>query len=135
MILLLKPKGSVMNDIPKDFESGVQGPMPYLLNIPPEYVKVIVALNLPFILTRKELPRLVPFTPQHIGRLEAEENENFPAHFPVGKRRVGWMTHEVLAWLDKRRAEGRPVLAPKNRPSGKKSGAGKKKPTADKERE
>lgn len=57
--------------------------------------------DLPRVINRKELRQLVPYTPQHIHRLE--RNQKFPKRIKVGERRVGWWLHEVLAWLEARR--------------------------------
>jgi len=46
------------------------------------------------------LRRLVPYTPQHILRLE--KKGKFPKRIKVGERRVGWWLHEVMAWLDRK---------------------------------
>ena len=54
--------------------------------------------HLPRVITRRELRRLVPYTPQHILRLE--KKGKFPKRIKVGERRVGWWLHEVMAWLD-----------------------------------
>ncbi len=51
-------------------------------------------------ITRRELRRLVPYTPQHILRLE--KKGKFPKRIKVGERRVGWWLHEVMAWLDEK---------------------------------
>ena len=56
---------------------------------------------LPRVISKKELLKLVPYTPQHILRLEKEGK--FPKRIRIGARRVGWWLHEVLAWLDLRR--------------------------------
>jgi prophage regulatory protein len=56
--------------------------------------------HLPRVITRRELRRLVPYTPQHILRLE--KKGKFPKRIKVGERRVGWWLHEVMAWLDQR---------------------------------
>ena len=59
---------------------------------------------LPRMITRKELRQLVPYCPQHILRLE--KAGKFPKRIRIGKRRVGWWLHEVLAWIEARqRAE------------------------------
>jgi prophage regulatory protein len=60
--------------------------------------------NLPRIITRRELRRLVPYTPQHILRLE--KKNKFPKRIKVGERRVGWWLHEVMAWLEGRSGTG-----------------------------
>ena len=55
---------------------------------------------LPRIITSRELLRLVPYTPQHILRLEKQGK--FPKRIKIGERRVGWWLHEVLAWIDQK---------------------------------
>lgn len=62
--------------------------------------------EIPRIITRKELRRLVPYTPQHIWRLE--RLQKFPKRVPIGKRRVGWWLHEVMAWLKERPSDDQP---------------------------
>ena len=47
--------------------------------------------------------RLVPYTPQHILRLE--KKKKFPERIKVGERRVGWWLHEVMAWLEQKSGE------------------------------
>lgn len=49
------------------------------------------------IITRKELRLLVPYTPQHILRLE--NDGEFPRRVPIGKNRVGWRLVEIEEWL------------------------------------
>jgi prophage regulatory protein len=58
---------------------------------------------LPRMITRKELRQLVPYCPQHILRLE--KVGKFPPRIKIGKRRVGWWLHEVLAWIAARNKE------------------------------
>ncbi len=65
--------------------------------------------TLPRIITRRELRRLVPYTPQHILRLE--KKGKFPKRIKVGDRRVGWWLHEVMAWLDEKSGKGAGTLA------------------------
>ena len=55
---------------------------------------------IPRIITRKELRLMVPFTPQHIGRLERAGK--FPKRIRIGERRVGWRLADVEAWLEQR---------------------------------
>ena len=52
------------------------------------------------IITRRELGCLVPYTPQHILRLE--KKGKFPKRIKIGERRVGWWLHEVMAWLEQK---------------------------------
>ena len=64
--------------------------------------------HLPRVITRRELRRLVPYTPQHILRLE--KKGKFPKRINVGERRVGWWLHEVMVWLEKESGrDGEPV--------------------------
>jgi prophage regulatory protein len=56
-----------------------------------------VAKKLPRIITRKELRLIVPFTSQHILRLE--KLGKFPKRIRIGARRVGWYLDDVEAWL------------------------------------
>lgn len=58
------------------------------------------------IITKKELQRLVPYTPQHIARLE--KAGRFPKRVQLGPNRVGWIESEVKAWLEeiKRKRNG-----------------------------
>ena len=52
------------------------------------------------IITRKELQKIVPFTPQHILRLEKEGK--FPRRLQLGERRVGWRLSHIESWLNTR---------------------------------
>jgi prophage regulatory protein len=61
--------------------------------------------TLPRVITKKELRLIVPFSPQHIWRLEKQGK--FPKRIPIGARRVGWWLHDVLEWLALR--SGKPV--------------------------
>jgi prophage regulatory protein len=53
--------------------------------------------DLPRIISRKELRLVVPFSPQHILRLE--KRGSFPKRIRIGERRVGWRLSDVEAWL------------------------------------
>lgn len=55
---------------------------------------------LPRIITKKELRLIVPYTPQHIYRLERDGK--FPKRIRIGARRVGWRLAEIEAWLNER---------------------------------
>lgn len=55
---------------------------------------------LPRIITKKELRLIVPYTPQHIYRLERDGK--FPKRIRIGVRRVGWRLAEIEAWLNER---------------------------------
>ena len=52
------------------------------------------------ILTRRHLRELIPYTPQHIHRLE--KAGKFPRRIQLGPNRVGWLATEVDAWLNER---------------------------------
>jgi prophage regulatory protein len=56
--------------------------------------------KLPRIITKKELRLMVPYSPQHILRLE--KRGKFPNRVQLGARRVGWYLHEVNGWLQQR---------------------------------
>ena len=58
------------------------------------------------IVTQKELRQLVPYTPQHILRLE--KAGKFPLRIRLGQNRVGWMLIEIEAWIASRRAASPP---------------------------
>jgi prophage regulatory protein len=68
--------------------------------------RTVVALGqpassvLPRVITRKELRLIVPYTPQHILRLEKQGK--FPKRIQIGARRVGWYLAEIEAWLAER---------------------------------
>ena len=55
---------------------------------------------LPRIVTKRELRQIVPYSPQHILRLEKQGN--FPRRIQIGARRVGWYLSEVETWLAER---------------------------------
>jgi prophage regulatory protein len=55
---------------------------------------------LPRIVTKKELRLMVPYTPQHILRLEKQNK--FPRRIRIGERRVGWRLSDIEAWLAQR---------------------------------
>ena len=52
------------------------------------------------VITKKELRLIVPYSSQHILRLE--KRGKFPKRIQLGARRVGWYLHEVHAWLRQR---------------------------------
>ena len=52
---------------------------------------------LPIVITKKQLRLMVPYTPQHILRLE--KRNKFPRRIRIGPRRVGWYLAEIEAWL------------------------------------
>lgn len=59
------------------------------------------------ILSKKELRLYVPYTPQHIARLEKEGK--FPKRVQLGPNRVGWFEGEIVAWQEslRTRRDGR----------------------------
>jgi len=63
---------------------------------------------LPRIVTRRELREIVPFSPQHVLRLEKQGK--FPKRIQIGARRVGWYLSDIEAWLADR-AKGIPLNA------------------------
>lgn len=54
------------------------------------------------IITQKELLKLIPFTAQHIRRLE--KAGKFPQRLKLGKSKVGWLLAEIKAWIASRRS-------------------------------
>ena len=62
---------------------------------------------LPRIVTRRELRQIVPYSPQHILRLEKQGK--FPKRIQIGARRVGWYLSDIEAWLADR-AQGVPLV-------------------------
>ncbi len=55
------------------------------------------------VITKKELLKIVPYTAQHILRLE--KAEKFPKRLQLGANRVVWLQTEIEAWLKARIAE------------------------------
>ena len=55
------------------------------------------------LITKRELCRMVPYTPQHILRLE--KRGKFPRRVQVGPNRVAWLLFEIQAWISARAAE------------------------------
>ncbi len=52
------------------------------------------------ILSKREVRRLVLYSPQHISRLK--KAGKFPKRVKLGPSRVGWVESEVLEWLEER---------------------------------
>jgi len=52
------------------------------------------------ILTKKEVCALVPYTPQHIHRLE--KAGRFPRRLQLGPNRVGWRLTDIEQWINER---------------------------------
>ncbi len=57
----------------------------------------------PRLITKPELRRIVPSTPQHILRLE--KRGLFPRRIQVGPNRVAWLLSEIEEWVRARAAE------------------------------
>jgi prophage regulatory protein len=55
------------------------------------------------LITKAELRAIVPYTPQHILRLE--KRGLFPRRIQVGPNRVAWLLSEIEAWVKARVAE------------------------------
>jgi len=55
------------------------------------------------LITRAELCRIVPYTPQHILRLE--KRGMFPRRVQLGANRVAWLLSEIEEWVEARVAE------------------------------
>ena len=51
-------------------------------------------------ITKAELRRMVPYTPQQILRLEKQNK--FPNRVQVGANRVAWILAKVQSWIDTR---------------------------------
>jgi prophage regulatory protein len=49
------------------------------------------------VITKRELRFIVPFSPQHILRLE--KRGKFPKRIQLGARRVGWYLRDIERWL------------------------------------
>ncbi|PHP65507.1 transcriptional regulator [Zhengella mangrovi] len=52
------------------------------------------------ILSKKQLKDLIPYSSQHIARLE--KAGKFPQRIKLGPNRVGWLEDEVKAWIQER---------------------------------
>lgn len=55
------------------------------------------------LITKAELRAIVPYSPQHILRLE--KRGLFPRRVQVGANRVGWLLTEIEEWVTARIAE------------------------------
>jgi prophage regulatory protein len=53
------------------------------------------------IITQRELRLLVPYTPQHILRLE--KAGKFPRRIRLGQNRIGWLLTDIESWITSRR--------------------------------
>ena len=56
--------------------------------------------QLPKIIGWSELKTLVPYTRQHILRLE--NAGKFPRRVRLGENRIGWLAPEIEAWIQSR---------------------------------
>ena len=61
------------------------------------------ATTMPRLITKRDLRLIVPYTPQHILRLE--KLGRFPRRIRVGANRVAWLQSEIEAWIAARVAE------------------------------
>lgn len=52
------------------------------------------------ILEKRALRRFVPYTPQHVSRLEGLGS--FPVRLQLGGNRVGWLLGDILGWICER---------------------------------
>ena len=52
------------------------------------------------LITKKQLHDMVPYTPQHILRLE--KKGKFPKRVRVGENRVAWLLIEIELWVAER---------------------------------
>ena len=55
------------------------------------------------LIDKKELTKLVKYSPQHIARLE--KAGQFPKRLRLGQNRVAWLLHEVEDWIEERLAK------------------------------
>lgn len=69
-----------------------------------------MSTELPRIVSKRQLLEIVPYSPQHIGRLE--KAKKFPKRIEIGPGRVGWNLAEVEAWLAERRLANGTVRRP-----------------------
>ena len=54
------------------------------------------------IIDRHELRTLVPLHPSQVARLEAAGE--FPRRIRLGRARIGWSLHEIVLWMEARKA-------------------------------
>ena len=55
------------------------------------------------LIDKKELTKLVKYSPQHIARLE--KAGQFPKRLRLGQNRVAWLLSEVEDWIEERLAK------------------------------
>ncbi len=58
------------------------------------------------IISKKELRTIVPYSDQHLLRLE--KASKFPRRLQLGENRVGWLLWQVDAWVQSRMPRGGP---------------------------
>lgn len=59
--------------------------------------------NLPRVIDKKTLLQMVPYSPQHILRLE--KDGKFPLRIPIGPNKNGWFLSEIIAWIEEKAAK------------------------------
>lgn len=52
------------------------------------------------LIDKRELTKLVKYSPQHIARLE--KAGRFPKRIRLGQNRVAWLLSEIEAWIEER---------------------------------
>ena len=55
------------------------------------------------IVSAKERRQMIPYSDMHIWRMERKGI--FPKRIKLGPHRVGWSLHELLEWIEARKAE------------------------------
>ena len=73
------------------------------------------------LITWKELSQIVPFTRQHISRLE--KRKLFPQRRKPTGHTVFWVYDEVMAWLEQRPDRGNPRRLLQPGPKPRKNGS------------
>jgi prophage regulatory protein len=51
---------------------------------------------------QRELLSLIPFSRQHVARLEAADD--FPRRINIGLRKIAWRLSDIQTWLEQREA-------------------------------
>ena len=70
--------------------------------------QALFAPQLSRLITKSELRKIVPYTPQHILRLEKQGV--FPRRVRLGANRVAWLLSEIEEWVAARVAERDTVI-------------------------
>jgi prophage regulatory protein len=68
-----------------------------------------VSTDIARILRKKEVLLMVPYSAQHLLRLEKQGK--FPKRIRIGERRVEWRLSEIEAWLEERSRIGHAPIA------------------------